>query len=103
MIITGGFNVYSAEVEQALMAHPAVWTARSIGLPDEKWGERVTAVVQAAAGHAVSPGEDLRAFVKARLGSVKAPKQVEIWSDLPRSKVGKVLKSEVRSRLLGQD
>ena len=50
MIITGGFNVYSAEVEQALMAHPDVHEAAVIGLPDEKWGERVTAVVQPVAG-----------------------------------------------------
>ena len=46
MIITGGFNVYSAEVEQALMEHPAVQDCAVIGLPDDKWGERVTAVVQ---------------------------------------------------------
>ncbi|OYV01535.1 MAG: AMP-dependent acyl-CoA synthetase [Burkholderiales bacterium PBB5] len=73
MIITGGFNVYSTEVEQALMQHPAVQDA--------------------------SP-EALTAFVKARLGSVKTPKQVLLWSDLPRSKVGKVLKKEIRSTLL---
>ena len=100
MIITGGFNVYSAEVEQALLAHPAVLDCAVIGLPDDKWGERVTAVVQPHPGQ--DPADaDLRAFVKARLGSVKAPKQVEVWPDLPRSKVGKVLKAEVRSRLLG--
>ena len=101
MIITGGFNVYSAEVEQAVLAHPAVLDCAVVGLPDDKWGERVTAVVQAHPGHEV-PGDDLRAFVKGRLGSVKTPKQVEVWADLPRSRVGKVLKSEVRSRLLGQ-
>jgi fatty-acyl-CoA synthase len=101
MIITGGFNVYSAEVEQAVLAHPAVLDCAVVGLPDDKWGERVTVVVQAHPGHEV-PGDDLRAFVKGRLGSVKTPKQVEVWSDLPRSKVGKVLKSEVRSRLLDQ-
>ena len=99
MIITGGFNVYSAEVEQALLAHPAVLDCAVIGLPDDKWGERVTAVIQPHPGQSPA-GADLRAFVKARLGSVKAPKQVEVWPDLPRSKVGKVLKAEVRSRLL---
>jgi fatty-acyl-CoA synthase len=98
MIITGGFNVYSAEVEQVLLAHPGVQDCAVIGLPDEKWGERVTAVVQARPGHTVT-GDDIRAFVKARLGSVKAPKQVEVWADLPRSKVGKVLKAEIKSRL----
>jgi acyl-CoA synthetase (AMP-forming)/AMP-acid ligase II len=99
MIITGGFNVYSAEVEQALLAHPGVLDCAVIGLPDDKWGERVTAVIQPFPGQDVA-GEDLRAFVKDRLGSVKAPKQVEVWPDLPRSRVGKILKNEVRSRLL---
>ncbi len=98
MVITGGFNVYSTEVEQALMQHPAVADCAVIGLPDEKWGERVTAVVQLRPGQSVD-GPTLSAFVKQRLGSVKAPKQVEVWPDLPRSKVGKVLKSEIRSVL----
>jgi len=96
MIITGGFNVYSAEVEQALMQHPAVRDCAVVGLPDEKWGERVVAVVEA--GAEVDPAE-LTAFVKARIGSVKAPKQVEVWDELPRSRVGKVLKADVRTRL----
>ncbi len=101
MIITGGFNVYSAEVEQALLAHPAVLDCAVIGLPDDKWGERVTAVIQPYPGQQVDRA-DLRAFVKGRLGSVKTPKQVEVWPDLPRSKIGKVLKAEVRSQLLTQ-
>ena len=99
MIITGGFNVYSAEVEQALMAHPDVYEAAVVGLPDDKWGERVTAVIQTAPGRTVDAAE-LTAFVKARIGSVKAPKQIEVWVDLPRSKVGKILKTEIRTELL---
>ena len=99
MIITGGFNVYSAEVEQALMAHPAVRDCAVIGLPDDKWGERVTAVIEPAPGATLDPDE-LTAFVKARIGSVKAPKQIELWPELPRSKVGKILKAEVRAELL---
>ncbi len=98
MIITGGFNVYSAEVEQVLLAHPAVQDCAVIGLPDEKWGERVTAVVQLRPGRAVTQDE-VRSFVRERLGSVKAPKQVEVWPDLPRSKVGKILKTEVKAQL----
>jgi acyl-CoA synthetase (AMP-forming)/AMP-acid ligase II len=98
MIITGGFNVYSAEVEQALLAHPAVQDCAVIGLPDAKWGERVTAVLQLRPGHTVT-GDEAKAFARERLGGVKAPKQVEIWPDLPRSKVGKVLKTEVKARL----
>jgi fatty-acyl-CoA synthase len=98
MVITGGFNVYSTEVEQALMAHPDVQDCAVIGLPDEKWGERVTAVVQLRPG-AVGDTAAITAFVKERIGSVKAPKQIEVWEDLPRSKVGKVLKSDIRASL----
>jgi acyl-CoA synthetase (AMP-forming)/AMP-acid ligase II len=99
MIISGGFNVYSAEVEQALMQHPDVQDSAVVGLPDEKWGERVVAVLQLHAGRQVDV-EEIKTFVKARIGSVKAPKQVEVWGDLPRSKVGKVLKKDVRATLL---
>ncbi|GAA1662679.1 long-chain fatty acid--CoA ligase [Kribbella yunnanensis] len=98
MIITGGFNVYSTEVEQVLMTHDAVQDCAVIGRPDEKWGERVVAVVQLHAGAAADPAE-LIAFAKARIGSVKAPKEVLVWADLPRSKVGKVLKPEIKARL----
>lgn len=98
MIITGGFNVYSAEVEQALLAHPAVRESAVVGLPDEKWGERVSAAILLRPGQSVST-EELIAFVKQRIGSEKAPKQIEIWTDLPRSKVGKVLKNDVRSAM----
>jgi acyl-CoA synthetase (AMP-forming)/AMP-acid ligase II len=99
MIITGGFNVYSAEVENAAQAFEAVQDCAVIGLPDPKWGERVVAVIQPRAGRTVDPVA-LTEFVKSRIGSVKAPKQVEIWADLPRSKVGKVLKSEIRKVLM---
>ena len=98
MVITGGFNVYSTEVEQVLMQHPDVQDCAVIGLPDEKWGERVTAVVQLRVGAVASP-DVLRAFARERLGGVKAPKQLEVWPDLPRSKVGKVLKREIRDAL----
>ncbi|GEM29010.1 AMP-dependent acyl-CoA synthetase [Nocardia neocaledoniensis NBRC 108232] len=98
MIITGGFNVYSAEVEQALLAHPAVRDCGVVGLPDPKWGESVTAVVQLRSGHSASATE-LQGFVKERLGSVKAPKRIEIWPDLPRSTVGKVLKTDIKAQL----
>ncbi|MEV0853820.1 acyl-CoA synthetase [Nocardia fluminea] len=100
MIITGGFNVYSAEVEQAVLAHPAVQDCGVIGLPDAKWGESVTAVLQLRPGHTVT-ADELRAFVKERLGSVKTPKRVEIWPDLPRSKIGKVLKTDIKTQLMG--
>ena len=98
MIITGGFNVYSTEVEQVVLAHEAVQDCAVIGLPDDKWGERVVVVVQPHAGAHVDPDE-LTAFVKQRIGSVKAPKEVHVWPDLPRSKVGKVLKTDIKSEL----
>ena len=99
MIITGGFNVYSVEVENALQAHDTIQDCAVIGLPDEKWGERVVAVVQPRAGRTVDVAE-VSSFVKQRVGSVKTPKHIEVWDDLPRSKVGKVLKAEIRARML---
>jgi fatty-acyl-CoA synthase len=101
MIITGGFTVASAEVEQALMSYPAVRDCAVVGLPDERWGERVTAVLQLHPGLTVTESE-VRNYVRSRLGGVKTPKQVVVWNDLPRSEVGEVLKSEVRARLLNQ-
>lgn len=101
MIISGGFNVYSVEVEQALLQHPDVQDGAVVGLPDDKWGERVVAVLQLRPGRELDVPA-LLAFVKTRIGSVKTPKQVEIWPDLPRSKVGKVLKKEVRALLLAR-
>ena len=97
-----GFNVYSAEVEQVILGHSAVQDCAVIGLPDEKWGERVTAVLQLRPGQTVT-ADEVRRYAKERLGSVKAPKQVEVWPDLPRSKVGKVLKTDVKARLQGED
>ncbi|MEU6701050.1 long-chain fatty acid--CoA ligase [Pseudonocardia sp. NPDC046786] len=98
MVITGGFNVYSAEVEQALMAHPGIADCAVVGLPDDKWGERVTAVLQLRPGAELDTAE-LTSFVKGRIGAVKTPKQIEIWPDLPRSKIGKVLKTEIKKQL----
>lgn len=102
MIISGGFNVYSTEVEQAVLAHEAVQDCAVVGLPDEKWGERVVAVVQAQPGASLDAAA-LTGFVKERIGSVKAPKEVHVWADLPRSKVGKVLKTEIKAVLAGRD
>ena len=100
MIITGGFNVYSIEVENVLRLHEDVQDCAVIGLPDPKWGERVVAVVQPRPGRNVDAAE-LKAFVKAHAGSVKTPKQIEVWPDLPRSRVGKVMKAEVKTILIG--
>lgn len=94
LIISGGFNVFPSEVEQVIWGHPAVRDCAVIGLPDEKWGERVTAVVELANGATVDP-QELIALCRERLGGVKAPKEV-LFRDLPRSSVGKVLKRALR-------
>ncbi len=95
MIISGGFNVYPSEVEQILWSHPAVQDCAVIGVPDEQWGEAVKAVVELKPQASVA-GDALIALCKARLGSVKAPKTVDIVAALPRSSVGKVLKKDLR-------
>lgn len=96
MIISGGFNVYPSEVEQVLWAHPAVAECAVIGVPDDYWGEAVTAVVELKSGRSVE-GEELISHCKAHLGSIKAPKSI-VFETLPRSPVGKVLKRDVRDR-----
>jgi acyl-CoA synthetase (AMP-forming)/AMP-acid ligase II len=96
MIISGGFNIYPSEVEQVIWAHPAVRDCAVIGVPDEKWGEAVKAVVELNAGQSVG-AEELLALCKERLGSVKAPKTVDFIAALPRSAVGKVLKKDLRA------
>jgi acyl-CoA synthetase (AMP-forming)/AMP-acid ligase II len=97
MIISGGENVYSAEVENALAAHPAVASCAVIGVPDDDWGERVHAVVVLAAGAATSESA-LREHVKERIAGYKAPRTVEFVDALPISGAGKVLKRELRAR-----
>jgi acyl-CoA synthetase (AMP-forming)/AMP-acid ligase II len=99
VIISGGFNVYPSDVEAALAQHRAVYECIVFGAPDDKWGERVEAAVQLHPGAQAST-EELIAFVKERVGSVKAPKVVHVVRDLPRSAVGKVLRREVK-RLFG--
>ncbi|MGV0758752.1 AMP-binding protein [Tistrella mobilis] len=97
MIITGGFNVYSAEVERAILADPAVRDCAVIGIPDPVWGEAVTAIVEPATPDALDV-QALTLRLRAELGGVKTPKHVEIWPELPRSPVGKVLKRKIRDR-----
>ena len=101
MIISGGFNVYPSEVEQVIWGHPAVQDCAVIGVPDEKWGEAVKAVVELNQGQSVT-AEELIALCKDKLGSVKAPKTVEFIAALPRSPVGKVLKKDIRQQYWNQ-
>lgn len=95
VIITGGFNVYPSEVEQVIWSHPAVMDCAVIGVPDDKWGEAVKAVVELKPGGKLS-AEELISLCKAQVGSVKAPKSVDFIASLPRSPVGKVLKKDIR-------
>jgi acyl-CoA synthetase (AMP-forming)/AMP-acid ligase II len=97
MIISGGFNVFPSEVEQVIWSHPSVQDCAVIGIPDNKWGEAVTAIVEKKPGGQVDENE-LIALCKAQLGSVKAPKTVRFWDYLPRSAVGKVLKKDIRDQ-----
>ena len=97
MIISGGFNVYPSEIEQILWGHPAVRDCAVIGVPDDKWGEAVKAVVELKAGQEVD-AEELITLCKQKLGSVRAPKSVDFTAALPRSPVGKVLKKDLREQ-----
>lgn len=97
MIISGGFNVYPSEVEQVIWGHPAVQDCAVIGVPDDKWGEAVKAVIELNPGQTVT-AEEIIALCKEKLGSVMAPKTVDFVASLPRSTVGKVLKKDLREQ-----
>ena len=102
MIVTGGENVYASEVEQTMYRHPAVAEVAVIGLPDEKWGESVTAVVAAKPGSEVSEAE-LIAWTRERIAHFKSPRAVHFVDVLPRTATGKVLKRELRLRWSGDE
>jgi acyl-CoA synthetase (AMP-forming)/AMP-acid ligase II len=97
MIISGGENIYSREVEQALETHPAVAEAAVIGVPDEKWGEAVKAVVVLKNGEKLTETE-LIDHCKGRLASYKKPSTVDFWDELPKNPSGKVLKKQIREK-----
>jgi bile acid-coenzyme A ligase len=90
MIITGGANVYPAEVEIALMDQPKVADVVVIGLKDEEWGRRVHAVIEPADASDPPTFDEIRAYAKARLGTYKVPKSIEIVDAIPRSAATKV-------------
>lgn len=95
VIVTGGENVYPVEVENALTAHPAVASAAVIGIPHERWGETVAAVVVLADGHTTT-ADELIQWCRDRLAHFKAPTSVTISDDLPRNPAGKVLRRVLR-------
>ncbi|SIO48758.1 long-chain acyl-CoA synthetase [Burkholderia sp. GAS332] len=95
MIISGAENIYPAEVENVIYGHPAVADVAVIGVPDDKWGEAVKAVVVLHPGAAADASEII-AFAKSRIASFKAPKSVDFIDALPRNAAGKILRRELR-------
>jgi long-chain acyl-CoA synthetase len=95
MIITGGENVYPAEVENAIFGHPQVAEVAVIGVPDDKWGEAVKAIVAPKPGQTPDPAEII-AYARERIAAFKVPKSVEFIEVLPRNASGKILRRELR-------
>lgn len=98
LIISGGVNVYPAEVEAVLLAFPGVHEAAVVGEPDEEWGAKVVAVI----GGGEVNIDSLQAFLADRLSPAKRPKRIELWPTLPHNAIGKPLRAEVRKTLLGR-
>ncbi|HJS87217.1 MAG TPA: AMP-binding protein, partial [Acetobacteraceae bacterium] len=96
MIISGAENVYPAEVENALMGHPAIADVAVIGVPDERWGEAVRAVVVLKPGQRATP-EEIIAHARARIAGYKLPKSIDFAAELPRNPSGKILRRELRA------
>jgi len=96
IIISGGENISSVEIEKVIQDHPAVFEAVVIGVPDEKWGEVPKALVIPKAGEEITE-EDIIAHVKTQLAGYKAPKTVEFRSEFPKGGTGKILKRELRN------
>jgi len=98
MIISGGVNIYPAEIEAVLYAHPQILDAAVLGVADDEWGERVYAIVQAKPGETLDT-EELAAFVAERVASYKRPRAYEVRDALPRTESGKLLKRVLRDEL----
>jgi long-chain acyl-CoA synthetase len=98
MIISGGVNIYPAEIEAVLLNHPAVLDAAVFGVPHDEFGEEVKAVVQPAPGHEPSPelAAEITAHVRDHLAGYKVPRSVEFTAEFPRTETGKLLKRELR-------
>ncbi|MCU1456057.1 MAG: putative fatty-acid--CoA ligase, partial [Actinomycetia bacterium] len=95
MIISGGVNIYPAEIEAVIYGHPQILDAAVFGIPDDEWGERVHAIVQAKTGETLDLDE-LKAFVDARLAGYMRPRAYETRDELPRTDAGKLLKRVLR-------
>jgi acyl-CoA synthetase (AMP-forming)/AMP-acid ligase II len=97
IIISGGENIYSKEIEDILNIHPAVSETAVIGVPDKKWGESAKALIVLKDGMKAT-GEEIIDFCKQHLNSLKTPKSVEFWEELPRNQNGKIKKTRIRER-----
>jgi len=95
MIITGGFNVYSGEVESCLMGIPGIYECAVVGVPHDTWGEAVKAIVVLREGQALKE-EEIIAYCKEKLGGVKAPKSVEFCGEIPKTPAGKIDRKKLR-------
>ncbi len=96
MIISGAENIYPAEVENALIGHPAIADVAVIGVPDEHWGEAVKAIV-VLKPDAAATSEDIIAFARTLIAGYKLPKSIDFIPALPRNPSGKVLRRELRA------
>jgi len=97
MIISGGENIYSREIEDIILKHPAVYEVAVIGVPDEKWGESIKAIVSLKEGQKAT-GEEIIDFCKQHLASYKKPKSVDFIDAIPKNPYGKVLKRDLREK-----
>jgi long-chain acyl-CoA synthetase len=95
MIISGGFNIYPREVEEALMTHPGVANAAAIGVPDDVWGEAVKAFVVPKPGFKVNE-QELIDHCKSRISSYKKPKSIELVTELPMNAYGKIMRRQLK-------
>jgi fatty-acyl-CoA synthase len=98
MIVSGGENVYPIEVEKTLTAHPDIAEATVLGVDDDQYGQRLTALVVLADGAAVTE-DDLKADVRENLANYKAPREITILTELPRASTGKILRNELLALL----
>jgi acyl-CoA synthetase (AMP-forming)/AMP-acid ligase II len=101
MILSGGFNIYAADIEEELIKHPDVTDVAVIAIPSEEWGETPLGLVVLASGSTVS-SEDVKNWVNKRLGKTQRVSDVVIRDDLPRSTIGKILKRELRDEYMKQ-
>ncbi|WP_433799643.1 acyl--CoA ligase family protein [Actinomycetospora sp. CA-084318] len=100
VIISGGENISTVEVEQAVLSHPAVLEAAVVGVPDERWGERPKAFITLRQGQSVEP-DDVVEHVKTQIARYKAPREVEVVDELPKTSTGKIQKFELRAKEWG--